>query len=70
MIDLESVELMQPSFQTCLVCGVSISYHSLYERRGGSSARCRNHSDSRSILSEPTHHEESSHSSYRQKEKT
>lgn len=41
----------------------SVSYHSLYERRGGSSAGCRNHSDSRSILSEPTRHVESYHSS-------
>lgn len=39
------------------------SYHSLYEKRGGSSAGCRNRIDSKSILSEPIHHEELTHSS-------
>lgn len=52
------------------LCGVTWkthnwSYRSLYEKRGGSSAGCRNRSDSKSILSEPIHHEELTHSSWK-----
>lgn len=60
------VKVKHHNFNLCLVC---VSYHSLYGRCGGSSAGRRNHSDSKSILSEPTHHEESNHSSYRHTEK-
>lgn len=51
------------------ICFMCVSYRSPYGRRGGSSAGRRNHSDSRSILSEPTHHEEWTHSSYRHNKK-